>query len=265
MTRPLSRRVLPLAALLAVGCAADPPVPPTGRLAVDVAPLNLAGVTNAEYTLAVTNGPNGTGETVWTKALSSNQYGDGAGSLSYVGPCDAATGTNTVTLTLTALYDTNGLVPVGSYMNPTPISRQMTCVENTDVPVQFDITLARQADQGFFDVAVQFRDIFCSAKLDCQKADGSDLELLHAPAGGRDMTVVMGFACTGSLSGTTYLYMDDLVIDCTGQTNDVRVSPIGQGNITPTANPGDYLFGASVYSVVRACRSGMRERRSCVA
>ena len=78
-------------------------------------------------------------------------------------------------------------------------------IENTDVAVQFDITMARQADQGFFDVAVQFKDIFCSAKLDCQNADGSDLELLHTPAGARDMTVVLGFACTGSLTGTTFV------------------------------------------------------------
>ncbi|TNF25186.1 MAG: hypothetical protein EP329_23490 [Deltaproteobacteria bacterium] len=241
------RRLGPLAALTLLHCIQAQPGGPEGRLAIDVAPLNLSGITNADYVLTVHNGPNGTGDVVWTRAMSSQQYGDGSGSLSYVGTCDASTGTNTVTLELTNLYDVSGTVPVGTYMNPTPVTRQITCVENADVAVQFDVTLARQADQGFFDVAVQFKDMFCSAKLDCQNADGTDLDLLHNASGARDMTVVLGFACTGSLTGTTYLYMDDLVVDCTGQALDVHVAPVGLGNVTPTANPGGYLFGAAVY------------------
>ncbi|PKN56915.1 MAG: hypothetical protein CVU56_13820 [Deltaproteobacteria bacterium HGW-Deltaproteobacteria-14] len=212
-----------------------------------MAPLNLSGITNARYVLTVRNGPNGTGEVVWTRALSSQQYGDGAGSLSYVGTCDASTGANTVTLELTGLDDVDGEVPTSSYMNPTPVIREVDCVENADVPVRFDITLARRAEQGFFDVAVQFSDIFCSAKLDCENADHSDLELLHGPGGERDLTVVLGFACTGSVTGTTYLYMDNLVVACSGLAQDVIVAPTGIGNITPTANPGGYLFGAAVY------------------
>ncbi len=234
-------------ASVSAGCAGEAPNTPTGRLAINVAPLNLSGITDADYTLTVTNGANGGGSEVWARAVTSQRYGDGAGSLAYVGTCDASTGVNTVKLELTALRDVNGVVPVGSYMNPTPILREATCVDDRDVAVTFDITLARRADQGFFDVAVQFRDIFCSAKLDCQTAGGGDLELLHNADGARDMTVVLGFACTGSLSGTTYLYMDDLVIDCAGQASDVRVAPTGLGNVTPTANPGDYLFGAAVY------------------
>ncbi|TNF25765.1 MAG: hypothetical protein EP329_22425 [Deltaproteobacteria bacterium] len=220
---------------------------PKGHVAIAVAPLNLPGVTDADYTLTVTNGPGGSGDVVWTRALTSRTHGDGAGSLSYVGPCDADTGVNTVQLELTALYDASGEIAPASYMNPTPITREVTCVANADTPLQFDITLARRAEQGFFDVAVQFRDIFCAAKLDCEDGAGDDLELLHMPTGGRGMTVVMGFACTGSLSGTTYLYMNDLVVDCAGQALDVRVSPVGQGNVTPDSNPGGYLFGAAVY------------------
>ena len=234
-------------ASVSVGCAGEVPNTPTGRLAINVAPLNLSGITDADYTLTVTNGANGGGEVVWTRDVTSQRYGDGAGSLAYVGTCDASTGVNTVELELTALRDASGLVPAGTYMNPTPVIREATCVANADVAVTFDITLARQADQGFFDVAVQFRDIFCSAKLDCQTPGGGDLELLHNADGARDMTVVLGFACTGSLGGTTYLYMDDVVVDCTGQTSDVRVAPTGLGNATPTANPGDYLFGAAIY------------------
>ncbi|TNF37036.1 MAG: hypothetical protein EP329_04155, partial [Deltaproteobacteria bacterium] len=238
----------PLAALALFACTGGTtPSGPAGRLSVDVAPLNLSGLTDADYVLTVTNGPGGTGDVVWTRALTSQQYGDGAGSASYVGTCDAATGVNTVTLELTALYDASGELPVASYMNPTPISREVSCVADTDVAVQFDIALARRAQQGFFDVAVQFEDVFCSAKLDCEDDAGNDLELLHTAAGARGMTVVMGFACTGAPEGETYLYLDDLVIDCTEQTLDVRIDPTGQGNVTPSADPGGYLFGAAVY------------------
>ncbi|TNF30481.1 MAG: hypothetical protein EP329_13675, partial [Deltaproteobacteria bacterium] len=237
----------PLLALGLMYCSVDAPRGPVGRLAVDVAPLTLPGITDAEYVLTVHNGPGGTGDVVWTKAVSSQGYGDGAGSLSYVGTCDAETGTNTVTLELTALYDASGEVSTASYMNPTPIRRDVACVANTDVAVQFDIALARRAEQGFFDVAVQFKDLFCSAKLDCEKADHSDLELLHAPSGARDMTVVLGFACTGSLTGSTYLYMDNVVVACAGLAQDVIVAPTGLGNVTPLANADGYLFGAAVY------------------
>ncbi len=40
------------------------------------------------------------------------------------------------------------------------------CVENEDVFVEFNITVMRDAEQGFFDIAVNFEDIFCSAKFD---------------------------------------------------------------------------------------------------
>jgi hypothetical protein len=40
--------------------------------------------------------------------------------------------------------------------------------------------------------------------------------------------------------------MDDPVVSCSG-VGDVVVDPTGLGNVTPTANPGGYLFGAAVY------------------
>jgi hypothetical protein len=232
------------------GCIGAGPTPPRGRVAIAVAPLSLPGVVDADYTLTVTNAAGGAGETVWTKALSSRGYGDGAGSLSYVGTCDAEAGINTVTLRLDALYDASGELAPASYMNPTPVAREVGCVEGADVAVRFDITLARRAEQGFFDVAVQFRDIFCSAKLDCER-DGADLELVHDASGARGMTAVLGFACTGSLSGSTYLYFDDPVITCSGLTQEIRVDPTGLGNVAlgaaPSANADGYLFGAIVF------------------
>ncbi|TNF26148.1 MAG: hypothetical protein EP329_21690 [Deltaproteobacteria bacterium] len=240
--------------LQVAGCLEGAPEPSSdAQLAVAVAPLRLPGVEDADYTLTVLNGPGGTGETVWTRAVSSRDYGDGAGSLSYVGPCDASTGTNTVRLTLDALYDADGALAPGSFMNPTPLMRDFTCLEGRDVAVDFDVTLARRAEQGFFDVAVAFLDIFCSAKLDCQTGDGQDLALLHDASGARGLTAVMAFACTGSLTGSTYLYMDDPIITCTGPDPDavvtVDASALGQVDLAaaPNTNPGGYLFAAAVY------------------
>jgi len=229
-----------------------------GGLAVTVAPLTLPGVTDADYTLTVYNaagGAAGDGEIVWQRAgLTSRQYGDGGGSLSYVGTCDADAGTNSVTLDLTALYAGNG-VPIATetYMNPTPLTLDVACAANEDTPVVFDITIARAANQGFFDVAVSFDDIFCSAKLDCVRSGTSDdLELLHRGDGTRDLTAVLGFACTADTAvDATRLYINDPVIHCANHDTDedVTFDISGVGNVALAAedNPGGYLFGAAVY------------------
>ena len=241
--------------VLALGCGGseDRPSGPAGRLAIEVAPLTLDGVIDAEYTVTVRNGPGGSGEVVWERRVTSAQFGDGAGSLSYVGPCDAATGVNTVTLQLHDLWDAGGEIDPGTYQNPTPLEREAVCVANADVTVTFDMTIVRESNQGFFDVAVDFEDVFCSAKLDCEDDQGGDLDLLHRPGGGpRDMTAVFAFACTGTLAaGETVMYMDDLRIACSGLARDVLIDPTGLGNIDTNASPSEnadgYLFGAAVY------------------
>jgi len=70
----------------------------------------------------------------------------------------------------------------------------------------------RGADHGFFDVAVTFDYIFCTAKLDCDAGD-----ILHDASGERADTIVLGFACAVTESGDarTVLYLDDLALDCT--------------------------------------------------
>jgi len=243
--------------LLAVSCDDGGPEAPGAEVAVAVAPLSLAGVTDADYRITVYNAGSATGEVVWERSgLTSDQYGDGAGSLAYVGPCDAETGTNSVELELTALYEGAGaLIAADTYDNPTPIVRDIVCSENTDVAVTFDITLARRAQQGFFDVAVNFDDVFCSAKLDCVRSGTSEpLELLHHPGGGRGLTAVLGFACTAdptAPSADTFLYMDDPTITCANQGEPVTitfdVSGVGNVDLSGATNPGGYLFAAAVY------------------
>ncbi|MCB9731974.1 MAG: hypothetical protein H6745_04995 [Deltaproteobacteria bacterium] len=253
------RASLPLAAALAfvalapASCAdgGSPTAAPAGSsLRVEVAPLSLPDVGDARYTLTVANSSG----TVWSRTITSSAYGDGAGALSYVGPCEAGL-PHTVTLDLEALFDTSGAeIPASSWHDPTPISRPAPCAPNADTPVTFDLTIARAASQGFFDVAIQLDDIFCSAKLDCvtgSPGDYHDLELLHRPDGGpRDLTAILGLACISATGGPTSLYLDDLTISCDNLPDPILVDPSGLGLVdldtAPSQNLDAYLFAASI-------------------
>lgn len=234
------RRHAPLACLCVFAFAAcGESASPT--LSIEVSPLTLEGVTRAEYRLAVTNGE---GDPVWTRDVDSVRFGDGRGAISYVGPCDASAPDHTIALTVLGLYGEDG--PLTGWVNPTsdgPLLATATCAPNSDVAVSFDLTLAREADQGFFDVAIDFEDLFCSAKVDCQTA------LLDAGAG-RGPTAIFAFACTGgpTAGAPTHLYMDDVVVTCTNGAYAGRVDPSsGPGRITPTSNTGPLLSAAAIY------------------
>ena len=238
-------RVSPaLAAALLLSCA-EAPAPPSGPvLAVDVAALNLVGVGDVVWDLEVRNGA-GTPQVVWQRRVSSSGYGDGAGSASYVGTCDADANPNVVRVWVVGVYSAAvsdpGVFNSGStaddgevvgvptaFQNPTtagPLEKSVTCTADSDVAVAFDVALMRPAQQGFFDIAVNFNNIFCSAKFDCcddKNSSGSceageDLTLLFTAGGARGRTMVLGLACTAGTAGTdaTTLYMDPLAFDCT--------------------------------------------------
>jgi len=242
----MSASVQPVCRALALGtlfialgaCARDGSGP---RFEVDVAALGLADVGDVVWDIEVLNGA-ATPAVVWRQRVTSTQYGNGAGSVSYVGPCDASEPSHTVRLWLVGLYAAPIAAPgvfaagsataiaaspldVASPTTTAPLVRTVDCVENADTEVRFDVTVMRPARQGFFDIAVAFNDIFCSAKLDCcDDRDGNgcaadhseDLLLLHDETGTRARTLVMGFACTaGAGQGVvTDLYLDALELDC---------------------------------------------------
>ncbi|TNF38356.1 MAG: hypothetical protein EP329_00705 [Deltaproteobacteria bacterium] len=243
----------------ALGCGAQGPSPT--NVAVAIAPLDLPGVTNVTYTLTVSNE---SGAQVWTRTLDADGAGDGVGSVSWVGPCDAdddpdldGAATNTVAVTIDSIVTAAGpLVDGLDFTNPAPATapatRAVACRANADVPVDFDLTVARRAAQGFFDIAVAFEDVFCSAKLDCVR-EGQPLELLFNAAGERDRTVVLGFACTGGLGGETFLYLDAIAIDC-GAAGSAQIAPVG-----PAGNKGalpPILFQHAVYFGAELLQSG---------
>ncbi|PKN56111.1 MAG: hypothetical protein CVU56_17905 [Deltaproteobacteria bacterium HGW-Deltaproteobacteria-14] len=168
-----------------VACAGEPG---DGRgfegpgVAVSVAALNLQGVGDVVWDVEVVNGAD-PAEVVWQRRLSSSGYGDGAGSASYVGPCDADPAVTTLGSFASGAEAGVAGAPM-DFQNPTtvgsPLTRGVTCQQNADAAVQFDVALMRPAQQGFFDIAVAFNNIFCSAKFDCCAEDTSTGRALAA-------------------------------------------------------------------------------------
>jgi hypothetical protein len=181
-----SLRVLALASIPALGAAcADTGSGPTGpEVAIAVAPLTLPGIDEACFAITVYNGdpatladgdPDNDADVVWSNDdICSVQYGNGQGDITYVGPCDASTGDNYVELVLDSLW-ANGAelddeASPADFVNPCKDAgdcvQMVECLPNADSLVEFNLTVMRNAQQGFFDIVVNFEDIFCSAKLD---------------------------------------------------------------------------------------------------
>ena len=220
-------------------------------LEISTAALTLDGVTEACYDLAVHAGPNTASPLVWSReGVCASRFGDGVGAISYVGPCDASTPAHTVQLVLATLYagaalDDQTTSSDPDFINPCPAPNgctlPATCAPNTDTPVRFDLTLMRPAGQGFFDIAVDLDDVFCSAKADCASSTGP-LELLHNPrltGAPRDQTLVMGLTCTAGPDTDTRIHWLDATIVCGGVTYDLLAGMVDntaglQGPIEPS-------------------------------
>ena len=234
--------VLVISVGFGVGCGEQPH--PEARLAIDIAPLRLDGITDATWRLTVTTPASAT--PVWQRTITSSTYGDGRGSATYVGPCDAspAANPNRVSLELLELRDAGGaLTDPTDFKNPAPAGSPVfvdrTCLPNADVPVTFDLTVMRRANQGFFDVAVNFEDLFCSAKIDCERDNGATLDLLFDPTSGdRIPTVVMTLACTGGLAADTHLWLDRPLLTCGGNTIALPIDGDEPGQVFVENPPG---------------------------
>ncbi|MFT7583518.1 MAG: hypothetical protein ACI9MR_005205 [Myxococcota bacterium] len=234
---------------LAPACAADD-VPTTdeagSQIEVTIGALQLVGIADACYDLEVVND---SGDRVFARRITSGQFGNALGDVSYVGPCDASLdeADSFIYLDVVGLY--SGAATCGDTFsigddfdsNSLPFNDSMgileaeaTCVANADVPINFDVTILRPANHGFFDVAVEFDNIFCSAKFDCcadANADGlcdpdEYARLLHN-GDVRDTTVVLGLVCTGGTGAAdTTLLLNEIYIDC-GAAGYAAIDPTG--------------------------------------
>lgn len=268
--KPL-RKSLFLTALL-VACGDDGPTEPTpgtDNFVISVAPLQLDEIIQACYSVEVWNGQGGAGteeapnELVWARQLCSLQYGNGpGGDLSYVGPCDAQAGLHTVTLTLDRLDG----APLGSWLNPCPAEApcviEAPCVENSDVPVTFNLIVMRQANQGFFDVAVNILGVFCAAKFDTcypgeEDAAGevgpeTPILLLVAADGLRHHTGILAVSCTQGYAarGPVHMYMSPIVFDC-GEAYSATLDPAAGPGLAydpPLSHTSGEVWQYAVYS-----------------
>jgi len=230
------------AAVGIAGCGKDAGTKPDAggpEFDIKVSPLRLAGIQEVSYGLKVKRLG---GEVVWEQSgLLSSQFGDGKGALAYVGPCDASPGSNphSVELVIESITDSDG--GDAAFQNPAPASSPLTiqadCEPNRDVPVTFDLTVMREAGQGFFDVGVTFSDIYCSAKFDCVDRNNEPLELLFN-GDERDRSVVLGFACTTGAGSVTFLHISNVHVECTDPEETTipqpvvrEVAPLGEGNM----------------------------------
>ena len=240
-------RLLALSSFSVLGACADDVAGPKGPLTVTIAPLQLPDVLEVCYQLEVFNDDD---ETVWSNDdVCSSQYGNaGGGDVTYIGPCDAQVNDNYVTLVLDTVEDVNNDilndqesgVADPDFVNPCPASSpcELTfeCIENADVLVAFNLTIMRDADQGFFDIVVNFDDIFCSGKEDTCYSPGKPIELLFGndvkDGPGRDETAVIGIACSAGPDTNTEDIETELLL-----TQVVLTCQDGNGPITFSLNP----------------------------
>jgi hypothetical protein len=269
-------------------------------IAVSVAPLDLEGVNDACYSFEVKNGlgqrvvargrdligvtgpdgvdvsgqngdggPSGlTGREA--NPLCSSRFGDGGGAISYVAPCDASPGSedHTVTLWVNAVCQsgsiaTNDCVPMYGYQNPCGNAGcvvNTTCVEDSDVPVQFNFTIMASAKQGFFDIAVRFDEVFCSAKLDTCYEDGGQINLLFDDSGNEAHTAVAAIACTaGTEALTTHLFHSTFQVVCGETIYELPLAGLDQeGNIDLVTkdDSGNTLNGAVYFGTEALLNNG---------
>ena len=243
---------------------------------------NQAAANGPSDTLVPGNADSGT--------VTSAQYGNTeGGDISYVGPCAATAEDDTdnvksgvqneVRIWIDGIYRAGTgaeptVVDVGEYQDPCNVGGAnagclltVDCNPNADTFVEFNFTIMRSANQGFFDIAVNFEDIFCSAKLDSEYPDGTPITLLHSAAGVRQHTVVGALACThGASTNTTAvdtkLWLQNPTVTCVeGSTTVGQFAldlTLAEGNRTAldTALPAGPALRYAIYKGAEQLNNG---------
>ncbi|MCC6623245.1 MAG: hypothetical protein IT385_18445 [Deltaproteobacteria bacterium] len=261
MRIPSRVTLVTLLASAAALTACGPKDEPEGNLAIGVAPFQFPGIRSACYSITVSEQTGDGLVPVWQNAfvcsgvtaygdLSSPSYGNGEfGDITYIGTCNDPNNdvdengndlptTNHVTIDLVYLFGEDGL-PLTDWVEPPPFELDFPCFKNRDVAIDADFVVMRDAGQGFTDITVDFEDIHCAAKVDCNPS------LLHYPdSEDRGNTIIVAVSCDiGEESGWTALAMTQIALVCDGQ----------QVLVTPHNGPGEYAADAPslfVYNVL---------------
>ncbi|MFT7582774.1 MAG: hypothetical protein ACI9MR_004457 [Myxococcota bacterium] len=271
----MTLRLLAMLALLPMvgfgGCAEDA-VPglsgPSGDLEIAIAPLMLADVADACFDIEVKNE---SGERVFATRITSQRNGNGTGDATYIGTCDASDATNDVELDIVGIYADTATCPpdfndgddfdsggLGFSDGMGIITVTADCNANADTLVAFDVTILRNANRGFFDIAVNFNDMYCSAKFDTCYGDAPGTEpimLLAGATGERQRTGVAGLSCTAGTGATgTELVLLDPTVTCTDVTSDDTVFAIDlggaeqdNGTVTVGEIPSEYSLHYALF------------------
>ncbi len=279
--RPWSTTLGTLLVAIAASCDGSGMTGARSGLTIAVAPLDLPGVGVVCYDLRVMEGD----DVVWDRGdplttilgedqnpndillsgefdddpICSDQFG---GSLTrdlvYVGTCQVDTSKptptiNQVTLWIDGLYDEDRTADVGGWVDPCPNGCTVLapCHENDDTRVDFNLTVMREANQGFFDFAISFDKIFCSGKLDCtnDEAGLDPIRLLFNPhTRNYGQTVVIGRTCTGGVAADTRILMSQTEITCGYRPFSLGpIVPMIRFHIDPSTGDGNqWLNNVSV-------------------
>ncbi|MCA9519141.1 MAG: hypothetical protein KC635_29600, partial [Myxococcales bacterium] len=251
--RRVAALALAVAATAASGACADGGAKSgiASSFRVEVAPLPLSGLTNATYVVTVTDGA---GARLYESTVSADRYGDGISAISFDAPCHPDAPQHRIALALDSLETVAGKLVSGvDFDNPAPLDAPVevgrTCVAGDVVPVRFELAPARRTSTGFFDVAVEWDDLLCRARLACDAdPDSKVVPVLVDPLTGEPgPTALLELACAAPPGDPVVLYMSTVLVRCGGQLFPVDVAA-GPGLLDPPYDDpeADLLFQAAI-------------------
>jgi hypothetical protein len=245
-------------------------------LQIDIGARPLDTVQDAIWDVVVARATGG--EPLLATRVSSAQCGVGGSAASVAAACDAAGEGEVVTARLKGIYTApvpapgrfGDPVPGGgiAFADPGDLVRTVACLDLPATTVEYDISLARPSEGGFFTKAINFDQIYCSANFTCcddSDDDGdcdADIDLLFGSDGQRHTTFKLGFACAAETGAgmDLALYMDDLVLTCDDNDTVVIHPAAGDGNLCGAGQVGScepkvsvtnggaaHVFQAAVY------------------
>lgn len=253
---------------LACGGSSEPRSGEVGSsVTVAIAPLEGAAFAVACFDLRLTSE---LGE-LWSKGDPGQSFLEGdddtlcsdasglAGGISWIGACDArpeadtdpstpATIQNTVTLWFDGVYNADKDEEALGFHDPCGedgCSIDFDCDPNADTRADFSFTVLSDATVGFFDIAVRFDSIFCSAKYDDCYSDNTEVSMFSGPDGPHK-TGVFAMACTGPVGTDVNLHYGNLAIVCNEAT-----FPIDPTVDRATEAPSNPTGSSLTYNVYR--------------